>query len=106
MSAANVRSGCDTGCVLDLRLLVNRAADLGHRGDIERRDFPDGVQPKFYITCSCGYAARVRRTEKSAIDALVFHLGKAVGEHGGIREVNGVSSPRRSARSGSLSNAG
>lgn len=81
--------------VIDLRLLAARAEALGHVGDVKRRDFEGDIPPKFYVTCSCGYAARVRRTEKTALEALVFHLGKSVTEHGGIREINGVSSPRK-----------
>lgn len=92
----SVARKCDTGRVarLDLRLLAQRAFDLGHALDVQRRDFDEfDAPPKFYVTCSCGYAARVRRTEKAALEAGVFHLGKAVGETDGFRALNGVSVP-------------
>lgn len=78
---------------VDLSLLAKRAKELGHEPDVKRRDFPEyDAPPKFYMTCTCGYQAVVRRTEKTALEAVVFHLGKVVGEADGFRGINGVSS--------------
>lgn len=48
----------------------------GHAFDVRRRDFPDrpGVPPKLYLTCSCGYVAAVRRTERAVVEAGAAHL--------------------------------
>ena len=79
--------------------LAQQARELGHVVEATRRDFDEyDVPPKFYVRCSCGYEARVRRTEKGALEAAAFHIGKAVGEAGDLRErmrrLNGVSPTR------------
>lgn len=86
--------GTLNGMALDLRLLSARARELGHELQVDRRDFPEfDAPPKFYVSCSCGYRAIVRRTEKTALEAAVFHLGKAVGSRDGLAAINGVSVP-------------
>lgn len=77
----------------DLTALAARAAELGHSCEVTRRDFPQyDAPPKFYVRCICGYTAVTRRTEKTAVEAVVFHLGKAVGEVDGV---NGFAYVRR-----------
>ena len=85
-----------------MAVLAQQARELGHVLDVTRRDFDEyDVPPKFYVRCSCGYEARVRRTEKAALETAAFHIGKAVGEAGQLREhlervrrLNGVSPTR------------
>jgi hypothetical protein len=93
--------GAPSGATLEnvprrsMRELAEDARALGHTLHVDRRDFDEyDAPPKFYVTCTCGYAATVRRTEKAALEVAAWHIGKAVGESGEIFRRNGVVSPR------------
>jgi len=61
---------------------LEAARKLGHELSIVRRDredFPD-APPKFWLRCTCGYESTARRSEKATVGALVWHLGKVLGE--------------------------
>jgi len=78
-----------------MRELAEAARALGHVLEVDRRDFDEfDAPPKFYVTCSCGYVATVRRTERTALEVAAWHIGKAVGESGEIFRRNGAVSPR------------
>lgn len=60
-----------------------RAAELGHVMAVTRRGpWPELGDPhqKIYVTCSCGYEARVRRSESAAKNVVAWHIGKAIGQ--------------------------
>lgn len=60
---------------------LRQALELGHEPFLDRRTFAEaGVPPKIRLRCSCGYESTWRRSEKAALGALVWHLGKVLGE--------------------------
>ncbi len=72
---------------MQLKSLLARAQELGHVPHIEVKGPPPALPKghpestdRFYVTCSCGYQAAKRRTQKTAVEVVLWHPGKAVGE--------------------------
>jgi hypothetical protein len=101
VTSANPAASPGAGATLEdvarrnMQELAEAARALGHVLEVERRDFDEyDAPPKFYVRCSCGYAANVRRTERTAYETAAWHIGKVVGESGDIFRRNGVVLPR------------
>ena len=78
-----------------MRELAEVARALGHVLEVDRWDSPTESQPsRFVVKCACGYTSTVRRTERTALETVAWHMGKVVGESGEIFRRNGVVSPR------------
>ncbi len=59
---------------------LETARELGHELSVLRRDFPEwNVPPKFFLTCTCGYKATAKRSQKALAGVLIWHVGKVLG---------------------------
>lgn len=77
--------------------IMARAAELGHVMAVRRRGpWPNDPHQKIYVSCSCGYDARVRRSEAAAKQVVAWHLGKVIGE--AVDQTNGQEAARPPVR--------
>ncbi len=59
------------------------ARDRGHElSVIQRGPWPEhgDPNPKWVVSCTCGYQSRSRRSKSAVNSAMVIHLGKAISE--------------------------